>query len=336
MATTQLTVGIPTFNRSKLLAEAIESVLAQSFTNFRLIVSDNASDDDTPKVVESYGDQRVEYQRSDHNRGAIGNINRLIELAETEYLVLLPDDDLLYPGHLEATVGLLERFPTAGLAHSAYHLIDQHSRVVRRIDPCSTRSGVTLQPRDRALEQLMTSPGGLCFSSIAYRTRAIVDAGGFRADEEPFGDRQLWMRIALNWDFGYVATPLAGFRAHADTVSTNVAARHGVAVDGRDGGLLYAQLTFQRRIDFLADAPLERRQTKRLHALATLQLLVDRANAGLAPAEVAARLASVVRSYPRLLARPALWRLVLAELGGRRVRSALRGATIRYRDPQQS
>ena len=96
----KLTVGIPTYNRSGLLREAIESVLAQTFTDFRLIVSDNASDDDTAEVVRSFGDERIEYARSEHNIGAIGNFNRLIELADTEFLMLLPDDDFLYPDHL--------------------------------------------------------------------------------------------------------------------------------------------------------------------------------------------------------------------------------------------
>ena len=66
--------------------------------------------------------------------------------------------------------------------------------------------------RDRALEYLMVSDWGLCFPSVAYRTKAILEAGGLREEEGPFGDRQLWMRIALDWDFGYIAKPLAGFR----------------------------------------------------------------------------------------------------------------------------
>src|ERR1700753_1112352 len=227
--TTPLTVGIPTYNRAPLLAQAIESVLAQSFTRFRLVVSDNASEDRTPETVAGYADERIGYLRPPSNVGPIANLNRLIEQTGTEYLVLLPDDDILLPGHLEATVGMLERFPSAGLTHAAFQLIDADSRVIRTVRPCPSRSAATVQRRDRALEHLMSSPGGLCFSTIAYRTRAIVDAGGFRAEEEPFGDRQLWMRIALGWDFGYLAQPLAGFRAHAKTVSTNVAAPAGGA-----------------------------------------------------------------------------------------------------------
>ena len=95
----RVTVGIPTYNRSGMLRGAIESVLSQTFTNLRLVVSDNASEDDTPDVVRSFDDERIEYVRAAHNIGPAGNFRRLLELADTEYLVLLPDDDLLYPDH---------------------------------------------------------------------------------------------------------------------------------------------------------------------------------------------------------------------------------------------
>jgi hypothetical protein len=72
------------------------------------------------------------------------------------------------------------------------------------------RSPVTIEKHQRALERLMASGGGLCFSSTVYRTKAIAAAAGFREEEEPFGDLTLLMRIALDWDFAYIAKPLVG------------------------------------------------------------------------------------------------------------------------------
>jgi glycosyltransferase involved in cell wall biosynthesis len=335
MSTTPLTVGIPTYNRAALLTRAIDSVLAQSFTAFRLIVSDNASEDRTAETVAAYADERIEYLRSEHNVGPIANLNGLIARADTEYLVLLPDDDILLPGHLAATLAMLQRCPSVGLVHSAYQLIDADSRVLRRVHPRPFRAA-TVDPRERALEHLMASPGGLCFSTIAYRTRAIVAAGGFQAHEEPFGDRQLWMRIALEWDFGYLPQPLAGFRAHPDTVSTNVATRRGIASDGREGSLLYAELNFQRRLAFLADAPLTPERGRRLRGLAELQRLVDRASEGLPTGAVTRSWRHLVRAHPELLRRRATWRLLLAQLGGRRARAVLRGGPLPRRRVAQS
>ena len=84
-----VTVGIPTRNRSRWLREAIESVLAQSYDNFELIVSDNASTDDTSAVVGSFHDARLKYAPLEQNVGMTGNLNRLIGLCQTEFLVLL-------------------------------------------------------------------------------------------------------------------------------------------------------------------------------------------------------------------------------------------------------
>src|SRR4051794_29936209 len=115
MSAMRVTVGIPTFNRSGMLRGAIESVLAQTYPDFRVLVSDNASDDDTPDVVRSFGDDRIHYVRAEQNIGAAGNFRRVLELADTEFLVILPDDDVLYPGHLRAAVEVLDRFENVGL-----------------------------------------------------------------------------------------------------------------------------------------------------------------------------------------------------------------------------
>jgi glycosyltransferase involved in cell wall biosynthesis len=331
MSTAKVTVGIPTFNRAGWLRETIESVLAQSFTNFCLIVRDNASDDATPDVVRSFSDDRIQYVRSERNVGAIENFNRLAALADTEFLVLLPDDDILYPGYLGAAVGVLERFETAGLVHSAFDFIDERSRVIRRAHPVASRSYASIMRRDRALEWMMFSRWALCFPTIMYRTNAIVEAEGLREEEEPFGDHELWMRIALNWDFGYIAKPLAGFRTHARTRTRTITAEDGVTVDDRSRFFRYSQIKFERRMDFLDEAQLTSSTTKRFRALATLQLLVETAASGLRWNEAAARLAKLVQTYPRILLRSALWRLVVAQLGGRRTRSALSGARSRRR-----
>ena len=324
MSEARVTVGIPTFNRSDWLRDTIESVLAQTFTGFRLVVSDNASGDDTPDVVRSFGDERIEYVRSERNIGRIGNFNRLIALADTEFLVLLPDDDVLYPGHLEAAVDLLERFEAVGLAHSAFDLIDAQSQVIRRVNPLETCSPVTIETRALALERLMASAWPICFSSVVYRTKAIVEAGGMREEDEPWGDLQMWMRIALNWDFGYIAKPLAGFRDHPETATVGITANEARTSAGNEVAFRHAEIRFQRRMSFLGDAALEPRKANWLRALATLELVNEQAIIGLPRGEVVKRLVDLVRKYPRVALSPALWRLV-----ARRLRSGLRGASSR-------
>ena len=194
----RITVGIPTFNRAdKWLGDAIRSVLAPTMPEFQLIVSDNASDDNTEEFVRSFGDERIRYSRSERNVGNVGNYNRIIDLADSEFVVLLADDDLLYPAYLEAALKLMDRFDTAGLVHTAVNLIDQDSKVVRCARPLKSRAPLQLERRDAALERLMVSHWPLSFSSVMYRTTALASAGAFLATEEPFSDVYLWLRIAL-------------------------------------------------------------------------------------------------------------------------------------------
>lgn len=320
----KVTVGIPTYNRPDLLREAIESVLSQTFSEFRLVISDNASDAGTRGVVESFTDPRVEYNRSNQNVGMVGNFNRIIELADTEFLMILPDDDLLYPDYLTSAMEALKQFRSVGVVHSAFNLIDAGARVLTpAMSPMKGRRPITIESGERYLERSMTAVWPVCFSSATYRTRAIVEAGGFRDDEQPFADLPMWMRIALKWDFAFLARPLAGYRDHPDTVSMRLGSDAGLEFEGQKRILLWAQSRLDRRIGFLDSAELSRERKTRYRSLATVAFLVESSGLGTPWVHNNTKLLRVARGYPRILLRPAVWRLVAAQLGGRQVRRAV-------------
>ena len=329
-----VTVGIPTYNRAHLLREAIDSVLAQSYRDFTLLVSDNASTDETSEVVESFADPRIRYVRAQENIGMVANFNRLVELAETELIMLLPDDDMLYPGYLGAVVDVLQRYPAVGVAHTAFDEIDIESRVRKRaVSFVSSKHARLLEPGQAYLERSMTSIA-ICFSTATFRTSAIREAGGQRPEEEPFADVPLFMRIALKWDFAYLDSALVGFRTHEETETKRLASKDGQELDARDRLLTYARIFFDRRMGFLEGAKLPSRLRRRYRSLATLRFLADRGGLGASWMETTSGLWSVVRLYPAILAHPLAWRLVAAQLGGRRLRRAtgrLTGAIVRSR-----
>ncbi len=163
-------MGIPTYNRSRLLEKAIASVLRQSHHRFTLVVSDNASDDDTASVVTSFNDPRIVYRPLARNVGRAANTNRLIELAETEFMVLLGDDDQLHPDHLSLTLDALVRWPTIGVAHTGCGIVDikgdtlvPHHRFVETPEPIAFESGMEF------LERSMRSGWTDCFPSATFR-----------------------------------------------------------------------------------------------------------------------------------------------------------------------
>jgi len=120
----RVTVCVPTYNRSRLLSETLDSVLQQEYQDFRIVVTDNCSTDDTQAVVEECRarDARVTYHRNLKNLGQFGNIGEGIRLAETQYWSLLMDDDLWPPDFLGTAVTGLDRYPQASFFSSYAYL----------------------------------------------------------------------------------------------------------------------------------------------------------------------------------------------------------------------
>ena len=324
MATPQVTVGIPTFNRSELLREAIGSVLSQTFASFRLVISDNASDDGTPEVVSSFNDPRITYSRSTENIGMIGNFNRVIQLSTTELVTLLPDDDILYPGYLDAVTDVFDRQPNVGVVHTPFDLIDQESHIiVPNVAPVRQYRRLKIESKEAYLERSLTTLWPICFSSAMYRTAALVEAGGMRENEQPFADLAMWMRIALKWDYAFLRHTLVGFRDHPNTATRKIGTESESQPD-HNLTMLYARGRLARRVGFLDEANLPNRRSLRYRALADVAFLSERASLELSWVDDTLRLARILRKHPTVLMYRPVWRLIAAQLGGRRVRRLVR------------
>lgn len=132
----RVSIGLPVYNGEAYLGEAIDSVLAQTFTDFELIISDNASTDGTEQICREYAsrDPRVRYYRNDENLGAARNFNRVFELSSGEYFKWIAADNSLEPQFLEKCVGLLDSDPASILAYSHCKQRNEYRKTVRTID----------------------------------------------------------------------------------------------------------------------------------------------------------------------------------------------------------
>lgn len=126
MTAPKVSIGLPVYNGSRYVAEAIESVLAQTYCDFELTISDNASTDDTPDICRALAerDPRVRYFRAEKNGGAPWNFNRAFELSRGEYFKWLAHDDVVGPRFLERTVAELDRDPSIVLCHAQTAIIN--------------------------------------------------------------------------------------------------------------------------------------------------------------------------------------------------------------------
>ena len=110
-----ISIGIPTYNSAHFLTAAIASVMNQGLEDFEIVISDNASQDDTEAVVRALGNLRIRYYRNASNLGSRENINRCLELVRGDYIKILCADDVLLDGIIAKQVRVLEQRPEVSL-----------------------------------------------------------------------------------------------------------------------------------------------------------------------------------------------------------------------------
>ena len=131
--TPRVSVGMPVYNGERFLAQALDSIVAQEFEDFEVIISDNASEDRTPDICRSYAarDRRIRYHRNDRNWGSARNFTRVFELSSGEYFHWAAHDDFLAPEFLRRCVEVLDREPAAVLCFSTMAVVDDGGGILR-------------------------------------------------------------------------------------------------------------------------------------------------------------------------------------------------------------
>jgi glycosyltransferase involved in cell wall biosynthesis len=216
----RVSIGLPVYNGESFLRQALDSILVQTFGDFELIVSDNASCDDTREICLDYArrDGRIRYFRNPVNRGASSNFNRVFRLSSGEYFKWAAADDVLEPECLARCVQLLDEDPMVILAYPRVKVIMETEQ---RFSNFSYRC-VDLQSPvawDRIRQLLVHgfwTPYyifGLIRSSILRQTRLMRHC--------VMADDCLLVDLALLGRFGHVPEELIRFRLHPDSFTGN-------------------------------------------------------------------------------------------------------------------
>lgn len=123
----RVSIGMPVYNASRRVGDALGSVLNQTCSDLEVIVCDNGSTDDTEQICREYArqDERVSYHRSPENRGLAWNYNRAFQLSSGRFFKWVPYDDVMAPTFLERCLAILEADPTVSIAISRVRLIEE-------------------------------------------------------------------------------------------------------------------------------------------------------------------------------------------------------------------
>lgn len=208
-----VTVVVPTFNQAEFLGEALRSVVAQDFEEWRVIVINNFSTDGTREVVASLGDPRIELVDF-ANHGIIAASRNLgLERADTEFVAFLDSDDWWLPTKLSRCVSRLGSGVDA-VCHAEEWRSDTGSRIVR------------YGPESRSTYRALLLGGNrLSTSAVVGRTESFKRVGGFSVDPRfvTAEDYDLWLRVAESGGrFSFIDEVLGVFRIHGSSASSAV------------------------------------------------------------------------------------------------------------------
>jgi glycosyltransferase involved in cell wall biosynthesis len=211
----RLSIGLPVYNGENYLAESIDALLGQTYDDFELLISDNASTDDTARICARYQaqDPRVRYFRQAQNIGCAPNHNSLVSQARGELFKWVAHDDLYASDLLERCVDALDKYPTAVLAQSFTALIDGSGTVTQTVKYILTTAASSAPERFRSvLFDTGGDDGGAVIRTSVLRQTALTGSY-YRAD------RAFVAELALYGPFYQVPDWLYFRRDHTDRAS---------------------------------------------------------------------------------------------------------------------
>ena len=217
----KVSIAIPLYNCASHIRETIDSVLAQTFDDFELVIVDDQSTDDSYHIAKSYDDPRIRIIKNIERQGFFGNWNACLEFMTGTYCKLLPHDDPLEPTCLEEQVRVLDAYPEVELVHCAHKIIDPSGKVltVRR-----QKEAGGIKESNTSLRHIVrsgTNPIGEP-AAVMFRRETKERIGGFSNADMYSIDIEYWSRLLAEGKLYYIDEVLCSFRVWPDSASVRL------------------------------------------------------------------------------------------------------------------
>ena len=168
----KFSVTIPAY-KDKFLKETIDSILAQTYQNYEIVIVNDASPYDLDIIVKQYNDSRIHYYKNEKNCGAkdvVDNWNICLSHATGDYLICMGDDDKLTPRCLQDFADLIAKYPNLDLFHARSEIIDDDSNHVKTLE---------LRPEWESVYSLIYNPRESHLGDYLFKTETLRENGGF-------------------------------------------------------------------------------------------------------------------------------------------------------------
>jgi hypothetical protein len=218
-----VTVLMPVYNAEKFLAEAIESILAQTYRNFEFLIINDGSTDSSLSIIEKYSkqDKRIRVV-SRANKGLVRTLNEGLKLAKTAYLARMDADDVALKQRLEKQIKYLEANPDCVVVGASFESIREDGSSLGRhycfINDATIRHALPLE-------------GCIPHPTAMYRLQTVLGIGGYDNNYFPAEDYDLWRRLAYAGRLQNLETPLLKYRLSGASISGKNKGRQQAAAD---------------------------------------------------------------------------------------------------------
>lgn len=206
----RVTVLMSVHNGSRFLREAIDSILAQTFRDFELLVIDDASTDDSAAIVESYRDPRIRMLRNEANQGLTKSLNRGLRDARGSLIARHDADDRSHPQRLEQQVAWFDAHPQGALVGTQPRIIDEHGWEIGKVVKATSETGIRWQ-------SMFSNP--FIHTAVMFRRDVVLGLGGYDETFRFNQDFELWSRMIGSFECSNLAETLVDYRAHAESIA---------------------------------------------------------------------------------------------------------------------
>ena len=233
--TPRISVAMSVYNGERFVAEAIESVLAQTFTDFEFLILDDGSRDKTPEIILGLAarDSRIRPIIRE-NRGLVASLNQMLAEARAPLIARMDADDICLPQRFALQLAFLDAHPDYGVVGGRTDDIDdnyQHWECNAPWHP-ETHEGF--------LKAIESEDPLLCHPAVMYRRDVVLSVGGYHAAFKHCEDLDLWLRLASVTKLGNLTDTLIRYRHYADQVSSRHATEQQI-------GAAVARIAYQER-----------------------------------------------------------------------------------------
>lgn len=229
MSNPLVSICLPTYNYAHYLPEVISSCVNQTYERIEIIITDDASTDNSREVIFSFDDPRIRFVQNPVRLGLVQNWNKAVALARGEIIKFIFADDYLAEDAVEKFLAAFKEDPSIALVFSSCKQIDGEGRYLYTHQPY--KESMRLSGRAEAKRCLLRGNYIGSPSSVAVRTSVIKEAGAFNELLRSPADQEMWIRILLRGDGYFIAEPLVSVRIHQGSETSRLHRTNEIEAD---------------------------------------------------------------------------------------------------------